>query len=479
MCSHCVTYSQQLVPGFHRDWSQIQADLEEAYPGYFRHFSKNSAYEDAAEEATAALRYVSTHQERFRQERASSGRDLLQVSFTEAPAEQKLRGHCALLRSYVWHKLSASRQHAALDSLMTAAGLPLKDSLIIADYREKIRLPFAPIETGQMWHAQQKWAITCLGIVLIRHSVKSTAARPDLERVYAMYLTEVREQVAETSNKLLTEFMKEVKVSTEGNIHLFTDCGPHFRASECLHHSMYKVAAARNQTLHVSFLAEQHGKSIIDSLFGVTGLIKGGWLGDWARTRPVHTVGDLEKALQRGAARTMKADPEGPRWICRVVSLGTHRDRIAHFVQCAAMKLTRTYCLTIKPPARARKNPMLYNRVFTDNPHLGTALDYCVVEENRGDLKWKLSYFEGERQWEAAPPEPGDETTLCRRRRDQQAILPPRPVKALRTFEERVAAKLRRAARGRARAARKARAAEGSDCCSSDSSSSSSSSSSS
>ena len=47
-----------------------------------------------------------------------------------------------------------------------------------------------------MWHAQQKWAITCLGLVLIRNSAKSTAANPCLERVYAMYLTEVREHVA-------------------------------------------------------------------------------------------------------------------------------------------------------------------------------------------------------------------------------------------------------------------------------------------
>ena len=315
------------MPNFKKDFNRIREELENAFPGYFRHWPEDKQFDDAAQEASFCLRYVSSHSAKLAQERVNSGVDLaLLAALVEGPAEECLRGHRALLRSYVWHQLSARRQHAALQDLMSEKGLPLGHSLLLCDYREKVRLPFGPSEMSAMWHAQQKWAITCFGIVLFRHHPESTQQRPRLEQVNGMYLTEVREQVAETSNRLIDEFIKETDVSAQGDLRIFTDCGPHFRAAECLHHHAYGLCTSRKQRVHVNYLAEQHGKNILDSLFGTTGL-GGGWLGDRAKTRAVHNVADLEAALQWGANRTMQADPAGPKWTCRTVNLGSHRQR--------------------------------------------------------------------------------------------------------------------------------------------------------
>ena len=168
VCGHCQCFWDHIAPRFHRDWNKIQADLKAVYPRYFDHFPQQD-YRDVGEEAEAALKYVSNHADRFKDERIQSRCDRLRLfSMTEAPAQVLLKGHCALIRSYLWHMLSARRQKEKLLELMDGA-LPAKDTLLVFDWKEKIRLPMGPHETSEMWHAQQKYAISCFGCCVFQH----------------------------------------------------------------------------------------------------------------------------------------------------------------------------------------------------------------------------------------------------------------------------------------------------------------------
>ena len=278
ICSHCQCYWDHIVPRFHRDWNKAKADLTSVYPRYFAHMPENQVFADAGEEAAAALRYVRSHCQRHQQERAASGCDLLQLrTFTEGPAETLLSGHVSLLQSYLWRMLSARRQQECLKQLM-GGGLAIRDTLLIFDWKEKIRLPIGPQETSAMWHCQQKYAISCFGCCVLSHKPTSTVAKPDIQTTYPLLLNEVREQNAEASNRMLQEVIRECSVSTEGVLHLWADCGPHFRSAENLHHHMYDLCVKRKQVINCSFLAEQHGKNVLDSAFGALSR----WLGKQA-----------------------------------------------------------------------------------------------------------------------------------------------------------------------------------------------------
>ena len=51
------------------------------------------------------------------------------------------------------------------------------------------------------------------------------------------------------------------------NIHVFTDCGPHFRSKEFLYR-VKDLSKRTNKVISLNFFAEYHGKSVVDGHFG-------------------------------------------------------------------------------------------------------------------------------------------------------------------------------------------------------------------
>ncbi|CAJ1379929.1 unnamed protein product [Effrenium voratum] len=449
VCSHCQCYWRHLVPRFHQDWATVHNDLKSVYPNYFDHFNPSN-FADCGEEADAACKYINSHCARYREERERSGCDRLQLhTFTEAPALVLLRGHRSLLRSYLWHMLSARRQQECLKKLMTPEGLPLEDSLLVFDWREKIRLPVGPQETGDMWHAQQKYAISCFGCCVFQWE-QLPGDEAKMRQTYLMLISEIREQTAEASNLMLEQVLAMANVSRAGCLHFFSDCGPHFRSAESLHHRVMQVCFQRKQTVRVNFLGEQHGKSLLDGAFGTTGMH--GWLGRYALKKPIHSLDHLLTAFKAGADEAMALDPEGPRWLCEKVDFGTHRASEVGLFVSTGFKITRTYCMMALKPASRAKKPVVHNLVFSDIaiPAEG-AMSYQIQMHTREEpLEWKRSYLEGEKTWELEPPNPGDTTQLCRKHESQKARPPPDGLRPVKTFHERVQSKARRAARDKA-----------------------------
>ena len=277
-----------------------------------------------------------------------------------------------------------------------------------------------------------------------------------LRQTYHMLITEVREQTAETSNKMIDHVLGET-LNTEGDLHLWSDCGPHFRSSENLAHHL-SLAEQRKQTVTCSFLAEQHGKNILDSAFGQVGE----WLEDWAKTKPIHNVQSLLQAMKAGASKMVKNDPHGPKWKCHLVDFGQYRQTTATYAHSAALKITRTYCLVCKPPVGRLPYARLLNRIFTDVPEIpAMSILYDVERVEQEAVEWKKAFYEGSKSWEEPPPDIGDTTVLCRRLAAQKDRQPPVGMYPCKTFAEKVAAKSRKILKDKARVQRQLQALQG------------------
>ena len=249
MCSHCQKHDLLM-----NEWNEFKANskqkLEQAMPQYFRHYDREGHASEAAKrldfatEAKTLLKYISRHNRTYQAERRQLSRaDQLNLySFVEAPVEHEMKGFVAMLEAFQWHRLSARRQQEALQTLMDGS-LPLEDTLVTYDWAEKIRLPLGPSETGAMWHAQQKLGVSCYASAVFRHKPGSTSENPKLAITYCIYVTDCLEQTAEASNFLLRQTLLDADVPQTGMLHLWSDCGPHFRSAENIHYYARELPA--------------------------------------------------------------------------------------------------------------------------------------------------------------------------------------------------------------------------------------------
>ena len=178
---------------------------------------------------------------------------------------------------------------------------------------------------------QQKYALSVYGCVVYRHSSTSTPMRPRVAHAYYINLSEMREQTAEASNNMLDHVLKVAEVSQQGCLHLFSDCGPHYRSGLNLAHYV-DLCLSRKQELHVSYFAEQHVKSLLDGAFGTLGE----WLRQAALKRPVLSMPKLLDVFRQAASDAMKADPGGLEWQFAIVDYMASIKRVSPST-CTAM----------------------------------------------------------------------------------------------------------------------------------------------
>ena len=407
-------------------------------------------------------KYLNAHSRTFREQREQTltrRERLVLFSEKEAPFEHELRAQRSLLTAYQWHMVSSRRQADALRALMDSKSttLPLGDTLVTYDWREKLKLPLAPVESGAMWHAQQKVSLSCWGGAVFRHSETSSPAEPQLSTTYIFYVTDVVEQTAEASNLMLGEALKEVNVPTSGSLHLWSDTGPHYRSAENLYYYARTLPEQRKQKVFIRWLAEQHGKGVLDQQFGLSGTHNNGWIGMYARKHPIFTIGDMVEALKQGAEHQMKKDPTGPRYIVRQIEYPKHKSAVRQFLYADSLKITRTYALDAEPSNSSRNfPPVLYNAIFADSSTRSRISDWRVDTLQREQPEeWRRNFFEGVQEWMSPPPDPHADSHLKRVWQAQKNCRPPRALLPERNLEEKIAAQQARQARAKQKLARR------------------------
>ena len=151
----------------------------------------------------------------------------------------------------------------------------------------------------------------CVSIDVNCVYANSTAARPQIELIFLLFVTDVLEQTAEASNIMLQRALDCLNLPTAGNLQIWSDTGPHFRSAENLYYYARALPASRKQNILIRFLGEQHGKSILDKMFAWTGVHSSGWLGKYAKRKPIYDLDGMVRAFDAGRAR---ASQERSRW---------------------------------------------------------------------------------------------------------------------------------------------------------------------
>eukprot|EP00438_Fugacium_kawagutii_P003187 Skav218032 [mRNA] locus=scaffold214:344617:345603:+ [translate_table: standard] len=317
--------------------------------------------------------------------------------------------------------ITAQRQKENLEKL-TEGQLPLSDSLLCFDWKEKIRLPCGPDESSDFRHMQQKYAIAVYGCVVYRHAAGSTAARPKIQHDYFINLTEIREQTATAANLMLASVMRDARIPETGVLRFFSDCGPHYRSGGNLAYYA-DLCVQRKQKIHINYWGEQHGKSILDGAFGTLST----WLREISLQKPVLDLPGLLGAFKTASASAMRRDPHGPRWLLKIVDYGRHKPTTTKHLHSTDFQITKTYSLIMTPPAPGRTRPIVHNTIFTDCSPAGLASCSIQVQEEQATepVEWLRAYMSGPKTWELPPPNPGDVTQLCRKREAQQHKAPP------------------------------------------------------
>ena len=98
---------------------------------------------------------------------------------------------------------------------------------------------------------------------------------------------------------MLREALREASVPVTGNLHLWSDKGPHFRSAENLYFYARVLPNERQQNVLIRWLGEQHGKGVLDQQFGLAGTHKHGWIGQFARESPIYSIDDMCKASNK------------------------------------------------------------------------------------------------------------------------------------------------------------------------------------
>ena len=210
------------------------------------------------------------------------------------------------------------------------------------------------------------------------------------------------EHTAEASDIMLAHCLRDCGVSKEGSLHVWSDCGPHFRSAENLHFYARTLVEKRKQPVLARWLGEQHGKGVLDQLFGISGTHLGGWIGQHALRQPIHNIEHMRKALQEGADRQVRTNPGNAAWVIRTINYGENKASLRRFLYAESLKITRAYALDAVPAPGSAANlpPILYNRVFAERPNADRTRDWRIeVLETPGE-KWRRSFFEGKRDWE-------------------------------------------------------------------------------
>ena len=308
--------------------------------------------------------------------------------------------------------------------------LRLTEVVVCYDWKEKLKIPQAPEESGALWHAQQKMSLSCWGGAIME---RKEEGQP-LTTTFFLFVTENLEQTCEASIYMLSKLLHHNAMPRDKILHLWQDCGPHFRAAETLHYFSMVLPQQRKNRVTCNFLAEQHGKSTLDQMFGLASQ----WVRNYALKHNIFSCDDMVQALAEGARHQQLRDPVGPTWVVQKVVFPRLKSAERRFLYAPSLKITRTYSLEARPCTVGNFLPRLYNGIFSDNTALTEIHDYRVeTVQYPSPEPWRTCFFEGNKPWEGEGPQHDEDHHLKRVWQEQKHVPCPRPLLHTRSFQDR------------------------------------------
>lgn len=242
---------------------------------------------------------------------------------------------------------------------------------------------------------------------------------------------------------MLQKCMEDTNIDNNGTLHIWSDSGPHFRSAENLHFYTRQLPMNGKREVRVQWLGEQHGKGLLDQLFGQIGTQKNGWIARYVRKSPVHTIDDVVLALSEGAKHTKKLRPDGPNWVIKKIIFPEFHQSTTSYYYAKSLKITRTYSLKAVPHPlqdRAGFPPHVYDCLFADSSSCKRIDDLRLETVTATEpVPWRKTFFNAEKEWETGAPNPADPHRLKRVWETQRGCKPPHGLFHTRTFDEKIA----------------------------------------
>ncbi|CAE8680493.1 unnamed protein product [Polarella glacialis] len=170
---------------------------------------------------------------------------------------------------------------------------------IQVDFMENMTTPLGPEEAQDWFWATARQSITTLGFYA--HYWLNGVEHHQ----YFHFISDILNHDSAFAVQAFGDLLLRLGLSDQRTVlHVFADCGPHFRSYEFLW-CLVEVCKSKFPTVFLHFLLERHGKGRNDGQFG----LQRRWAVDYARDHVISDVSDMKGALEAGAMMTMSLDP--------------------------------------------------------------------------------------------------------------------------------------------------------------------------
>ncbi|CAJ1384145.1 unnamed protein product [Effrenium voratum] len=412
VCDHCWLLRSTIQPGLVRLIKHARSALGTALPGYFAGFNMERLLapenvpvsEDLLDEFAT---FINKHAERHQAERGVlKGRARVDLHSLEAKVEHALRWEKQVYSSYLWHVNCYERQNAAIAHL--TEHLPPHGLLIWMDWKQNLSLPISGTETSDQFYGTERHECSVHGIVVLQN------VGGEIQRTEVVQLSPVIEHTALASACLLEKVKSYVPNWEKSSIvHVFSDCGPHYRCLELVAYWVGSWFANLRCHLQINLLCEKHGKGAVDQLFSKVN----SWIASYVKDRKarIETVDQLHKVFSAAAAKD-NSTTKNKRYMVDLWSPDSKPEsswRMATY----EFHIKKTYCLQMRQLTRNRLKPVFLDFVLSDRTshargvsrHMGTAEE---VELEPG--VWRRGYF-GSQRWKREVPKRGASDTIMKR----------------------------------------------------------------
>lgn len=225
-----------------------------------------------------------------------------QLHEAEATACAELSQAQEILECCEHHFSSVRRQHNSREAMVASLRADAVD--VQLDFMENMTIPLGPEEEQSWFWATARESITTLGFYAHFWN------RGEHQECYWHYVSKILNHDTAFANMAFNDLLGKLPLTPDHKtLHVWADCGPHFRSYEFLW-NLSLLVQTRFERVFLHFFAEHHGKGRNDGQFG----LQRKWVSDYAREHVIDSLDAMKAALEMGACGTMQLDPppKGP-----------------------------------------------------------------------------------------------------------------------------------------------------------------------
>ncbi|KAA6359166.1 MAG: hypothetical protein EZS28_045307, partial [Streblomastix strix] len=197
--------------------------------------------------------------------------DLCKICYTAQLLVQKLKSQGKtiddatpiqrqLLQEWVTHRKAASIQRGKMHS--DIFNLQPQEAVVIADYKENIKLPQRRQQIGKEYFGQLP--VSCLSFVC---HIRPKEGR-SFKRVFTLF-SKCMTHTSTVSLRCLKQILQDNDFQDINKIKWWSDCGPHFHSQQLQFELLDTIRNFKEGIeFETNYFAPSHGKSECDSVFG-------------------------------------------------------------------------------------------------------------------------------------------------------------------------------------------------------------------